>query len=159
MGTMGRREVLRRSLGMGLLASGAGGLIASPGRLAFSAETTLAKLQRTKSVAVGIANEKPYGYVETDGKVTGAIVEVIRATLAPYGVTDIQPIVTNFDTLIPRLTAGRFHIIGAGMYVKPKPFEATAFTKTLNHASGAVRAQKSKPNNMHQPHGVAKGPN
>ena len=158
MGTMGRREVLRRGLGIGLLASGAGGLIASPGRLAFAAETTLAKLQRTKSVAVGIANEKPYGYVETDGKVTGAIVEVIRATLAPYGVTDIQPIVTNFDTLIPGLTAGRFDIIGAGMYVKPKRCEAIAFTNPLTQAGGAFGAKKGNPKNLHSLKDVAKDP-
>src|SRR4029077_2168000 len=120
MGTMGRRELLRRGLGIGLLASGAGGLIASPGRLAFSAETTLAKLQRTKSVAVGIANEKHYGYVETDGKGTGAIVEVILATAASSGVVVIHPNHARIDVQFPDERAGRFDIIGAAMDLKPK---------------------------------------
>ena len=52
----GRREVLRSSLGIGLLAIGTGGLLASGARPAF-AETTFEKLQRSKSVSIGIANE------------------------------------------------------------------------------------------------------
>jgi len=157
MATFGRRVILRHGLGFGVLAAGAGSLLASGARVAY-AETTLEKLQRTKSVTIGISNEKPYGYVETDGKVTGAIVEVIRAVLAPYGITDLQPVVTNFDTLIPGVIAGRFDVIGAGMYVKPKRCEAIAFTNPLTQAGGAFGAKKGNPKNLHSLKDVAKDP-
>jgi polar amino acid transport system substrate-binding protein len=153
MAIYGRRQILRG--GIGLVA--AGGLLVSSRGTAF-AETTLQKLQSSKSVAIGIANEKPYGYVETDGKITGAIVEVIRAVMAPLGVSDLQPVVTNFDTLIPGLNAGRFDIIGAGMYVKPKRCEAITFTNPLTQAGGAFGAKKGNPKNLHSLKDVAKDP-
>lgn len=157
MANFGRREILRHGIGIGLLAAGAGGIIASRMRPAYAAGT-FDKLKSTKSVTIGIANEKPYGYVETDGKITGAIVEVIRVALAPYGVTDLQSVVTNFDTLIPGLNAGRFDIIGAGMYVKPKRCEAIAFTNPLTQAGGAFGAKKGNPKNLHSLKDVAKDP-
>src|SRR5450755_762262 len=153
MAIYGRRQILRG--GIGLVA--ASGLLVSSRGTAF-AETTLQKLQSSKSVAIGIANEKPYGYVETDGKITGAIVEVIRAVMAPLGVSDLQPVVTNFDTLIPGLNAGRFDIIGAGMYVKPKRCEAITFTNPLTQAGGAFGAKKGNPKNLHSLKDVAKDP-
>ncbi len=157
MAKFGRRDILRHGIGIGMLAAGAGGILVASPRLAL-AETTFEKLKNTKSVMIGIANEKPYGYVETDGKVTGAIVEVIRAVMAPYGITDLQPVVTNFDSLIPGLTAGRFDIIGAGMYVKPKRCAAIAFTNPLTQAGGAFGAKKGNPKNLHSLKDVAKDP-
>ena len=54
-------------------------------------------------MTIGIANEKPYGYVETSGKIPGAIVDVIRARWRPMAsLVSLQPVVTNFDTLDSR---------------------------------------------------------
>ena len=43
------------------------------------AEGTMARIMKDGVVRVGIANEKPYGFVDTDGKVKGAIPDVIAA--------------------------------------------------------------------------------
>jgi polar amino acid transport system substrate-binding protein len=147
-----RRDLLKASLGTGLL------LTAAPfiARRAWADETTFQQAQRTKSITVGVANEKPYGYVDTDNKATGAIVEVLRATLAPYGITDVQAQVGAFDTLIPGLLAKRFDVIGAGMYIKPKRCQQIAFSNPLTQAGGAFAAKKGNPKNLHSLTDVAK---
>ncbi len=147
-----RRDLLKASLGTGLL------LTAAPfiARRAWADETAFQQAQRTKSITVGVANEKPYGYVDTDNKATGAIVEVLRATLAPYGITDVQAKVGAFDTLIPGLLAKRFDVIGAGMYIKPKRCQQIAFSNPLTQAGGAFAGKKGNPKNLHSLADVAK---
>ena len=54
---------------------------------AFS-QDTLARITADGSARIGIANERPYGYVETDGTVAGSIPDIVRAALAPHGVTE-----------------------------------------------------------------------
>jgi len=142
----------RRAVIQGGIAIGAG-LMAAP--RAFAAGSTFEKAKAAKSISVGISNEKPYGYVETDGKVTGAIIEVLRATLAPYGITEVKGTIADFDALIPGVGAGRFDIIGAGMYIRPKRCAAIAFSNPLTRAGGAFAAKKGNPKNLHSLKDVA----
>jgi len=142
----------RRQIIQGGIAIGAG-LAAMP--RAFAASGAFEKAKAAKSISVGISNEKPYGYVETDGKLTGAIIEVLRATLAPYGITDVKGTIADFDALIPGVNAGRFDIIGAGMYIRPKRCAAIAFSNPLTRAGGAFAAKKGNPKNLHSLKDVA----
>ena len=141
----------RRELFQGGIAIGAG-LVAPR---AFAAGGAFEKAKAAKSISVGISNEKPYGYVGTDGKLTGAIIEVLRATLAPYGITDVKGTIADFDALIPGVDAGRFDIIGAGMYIRPKRCAAIAFSNPLTRAGGAFAAKKGNPKNLHSLKDVA----
>ena len=142
----------RRQIIQGGIAIGAG-LAGAP--RAFAAGGAFEKAKAAKSISVGISNEKPYGYVETDGKLTGAIIEVLRATLAPYGITDVKGTIADFDALIPGVGAGRFDIIGAGMYIRPKRCAAIAFSNPLTRAGGAFAAKKGNPKNLHSLKDVA----
>lgn len=135
----------RRRFIQGGIAVSAGLVMARPG---FAATSAFEKAKAAKSISVGIANEKPYGYVDTDGKLTGAIIEVLRATVAPYGITDVKGTIADFDALIPGVNAGRFDIIGAGMYVRPKRCAAIAFSNPLTRAGGAFAAKKGNPKNL-----------
>ncbi len=119
------------SLGYGLLAASLWTM--APATQALSA-TAFETAKQTGTVTVGLANEKPYAYIETDGKVTGAIVEVLRAALEPLGITKIEANVNEFSALVPGVMAGRFDIIGAGMYVTPKRCESIAFTNPLTNS-------------------------
>ena len=142
------------------------GLLAAAGGLAGTvalgnaarAETTFAAGKRTHRLVIGIANEKPYGYVGTDGKPTGAIPDVIRATLQPYGITDLDAKVVDFDALIPGINAGRFDIIGAGMYIKPARCRAIAFSNPVTRSGGAFIAKRGNPHNVHSLKDVAAKP-
>jgi polar amino acid transport system substrate-binding protein len=145
-------SVSRRAFVQGSLVAGAGLFAATR---SFAAGSAFEKAKAAKSISVGIANEKPYGYVETDGKLTGAIIEVLRATVAPYGITEVRGTIADFDALIPGVNAGRFDIIGAGMYVRPKRCEAIAFSNPLTRAGGAFAAKAGNPKGLHSLKDVA----
>ena len=113
------------------------------------AETTMERIERTGVVRLGIANERPYGYVETDGTVTGAVPEIVRAALGPIGVKDLEPLIVEFNALIPGLNADRFDIIAAGMYIRPNRCQAIAFTNPLTRAGYGFAALKGNPKNLH----------
>jgi polar amino acid transport system substrate-binding protein len=144
---MSRREML----GAGLALSVAGLM---PARA--EAASALDGIKSTGKVAVGIANEKPYGYVETDGRLVGAIPDVIAAALAPYGVKALQAEIVEFNALIPGLNANRFDIIGAGMYIRPKRCEAIAFTNPVTRIGYGFAALKGNPKGVHSIADLAK---
>jgi polar amino acid transport system substrate-binding protein len=122
------------------------------------ADSTLDRIKSTGKVGVGIANEKPYGYVETDGRLVGAVPDVILAALAPYGVKTMQAEIVEFNALIPGLNAGRFDIIGAGMYIRPKRCEAIAFSNPMTRLGYGFAALKGNPKAVHSIADVAKKP-
>lgn len=124
---------------------------------AFSA-TAYEAAKQSGSVTVGLANEKPYAYIETDGKVTGAIIEVLRAALEPLGITKIKANVSEFSALVPGVMASRFDIIGAGMYVTPKRCESIAFTNPLTQISTALAVRAGNPNKIHALEDIAASP-
>ena len=113
------------------------------------AASTMDRIMGSGKVAVGIANEKPYGYVETDGRLVGAIPDVILAALAPHGVKTMSAEIVEFNALIPGLNANRFDIIGAGMYIRPKRCEAIAFTNPVTRAGYGFAAVKGNPKGVH----------
>jgi polar amino acid transport system substrate-binding protein len=120
------------------------------------ADSTLDRIKSTGKVGVGIANEKPYGFVETDGRLVGAVPDVIVAALAPYGVKAMQAEIVEFNALIPGLNAGRFDIIGAGMYIRPKRCEAIAFSNPMTRLGYGFAALKGNPKGVHSIADVAK---
>jgi len=119
----------RELLGTGLAAAGVAFMPATA-----RADATLDRIKNAGKVIVGIANEKPYGYVETDGRLVGAVPDVILAALELHGVKEMQAEIVEFNALIPGLNAERFDIIGAGMYIRPKRCEAIAFTDPVTRA-------------------------
>jgi polar amino acid transport system substrate-binding protein len=154
-----RRAFMHRAVRLGAGLAGAMFLSHHGLLQAQAAESTFQTAQRTKKLTVGIANEKPYGYVDTAGKPTGAIVEIIRAVLAPYGITELDANVVDFGALIPGINASRFDIIGAGMYIRPARCKAIAFSNPVTRSGGAFLAKKGNPTGVHSLREVAAKPN
>jgi len=148
-------EVSRRRLIGNGLAAGAALAAATTGRHARAAGGTFEKAKASKSITVGIANEKPYGYVDTNGKLTGAAIEVMRAVLAPYGITELKGTIADFDAMIPGVNAGRFDVVGAAMYIRPKRCQAIAFSNPFDRSGGAFASLKGNPKNLHSLKDVA----
>ncbi len=120
------------------------------------AETTLERIKQSGTVAVGIANEKPYGFVGTDGKLVGAIPDIIKAALEPHGLKDMKAEIVEFNALIPGINANRLDIIGAGMYIRPARCEAIAFTNPVTRAGYGFAALKGNPKSLHSVGDVVK---
>lgn len=77
----------------------------------------LGELQEAGSITIGIADENPYGFVDSEGNVTGEAPEVARRVLSELGIENINAEVVEFGALIPGLQAQQFDMIAAGMYV------------------------------------------
>jgi len=123
-----------------------------------STETVFARAKKTGTLRVGIANEKPYGYVDENGKLQGAMVSLLTAVLAPYGITHIDAQIADFNALVPSLLANRIDIIGAGMYIKPARCGSIAFSDPVTRIGGTFMVKKGNPKNLHSLRDVAAHP-
>jgi polar amino acid transport system substrate-binding protein len=107
---------------------------------------------------VGIANEKPYGYVDGNGNLQGAMVELLKAVLAPHGITHIDARIADFDALVPSLLANRIDIIGAGMYIRPSRCDTIAFSNPVSRIGGSFLVRKGNPRGLHSLKDVTRQP-
>lgn len=96
---------------------------------AASAQSLLDQMKAQGHARIAVANEPPITEVKPDGTVTGAAVEVARATLKEMGVPDISATVTPFNGMIPGLQAKRFDMITAGLKMRAQRCEAILFSE------------------------------
>ncbi|NDY56696.1 ectoine/hydroxyectoine ABC transporter substrate-binding protein EhuB [Desulfovibrio sulfodismutans] len=73
-----------------------------------------------KTLRVGYAEEYPFAFRDASGRVTGEAPETARAVLSQLGVTDIQWVLADFSSLIPRLEEDDIDMIAAGMFATPE---------------------------------------
>ncbi|KWR83711.1 MULTISPECIES: ectoine/hydroxyectoine ABC transporter substrate-binding protein EhuB [Pseudomonas] len=131
------------------------GLAAS---FASQAETTLERIQSTGTVRIGYANEAPFAYTETSGKVTGESPEIATKVFTAMGVKKVEPVLTEWGALIPGLRAGRFDVIAAGMYITPPRCQQVIFTDPHYQIPDTLLVTRGNPKNLHSYADVAKNP-
>ncbi|MCP1641196.1 polar amino acid transport system substrate-binding protein [Pseudomonas citronellolis] len=140
---------------LGLACTLLAGLAAS---FASQAETTLERIQSTGTVRIGYANEAPFAYTETSGKVTGESPEIATKVFAAMGVKKVEPVLTEWGALIPGLRAGRFDVIAAGMYITPPRCQQVIFTDPHYQIPDTLLVKRGNPKNLHSYADVAKNP-
>lgn len=161
-----RREILRRGAAYGLLVAGSGGILAACGATASSVAPTqatpdttsapaasapmgtLAKARADGTIRVGFANEAPYAYASADGKLVGIMPDVIGYLMAQLGVAAVEGVLTEFGGLIPGLQAGRFDLLGAGLYVRPARCEQVAPSNPQYTVGEGMMVLKGNPKNL-----------
>ncbi|PBQ10146.1 ectoine/hydroxyectoine ABC transporter substrate-binding protein EhuB [Pseudomonas syringae] len=121
----------------------------------FSAMAGLLEKGRVEGLTAGIANEQPYAYIGTDGKPTGANVEVLKAILAPLGINKIETPITDFGSLVPGLAAGRFDLIGAGLFINPARCKVIGYSNPVTRSGGAFIVKAGNPLKLHSLKDVA----
>lgn len=121
----------------------------------FSATAGLLEKGRTNGLTAGIANEQPYAYIGTDGKATGANVEVLKAILTPLGINKIETPITDFGSLVPGLAAGRFDLIGAGLFINPARCKVIGYSNPVTRSGGAFIVKAGNPLKLHSLKDVA----
>ena len=108
-----RAPTSRRSLLAGVAALGALGA-AGCSRVATASTTEggdlLDRLRAAGVVRLGIAGEIPFGYIDRDGRLTGEAPELGRAIFKRLGVDRVQPVPTEFGSLIPGLNSQQFDV-------------------------------------------------
>lgn len=99
----------------------------------------LAELQEKGVVKIGFANEKPYGYENDDGELTGASVDTAKAVFAELGIDEVEGHLADYDQLVPGLGAGKFDAITSGMAITPERCENAAFAEPdMKYGEGLI---------------------
>lgn len=121
-----------------------------------AARDTLQRIEAQGTVRLGYANEAPYGYLDSStGRITGEAPEIARLILERMGAKKIEPVVTEFGSLIPGLKAGRFDIIAAGMYITPERAEEIDFSNPSYGIGEAFLVAAGNPLELHSFEDVA----
>ena len=108
-----------------VVASGAAALIAPalPAPRAASAQGPaqgqglLARLQASKKVRVGIANQPPFSALNPDGTLTGVAPTISQLIMTRLGITEIEGFIGTYGELVPGMQAGRWDYISACLTV------------------------------------------
>jgi polar amino acid transport system substrate-binding protein len=124
---------------------GLGAIAAASVTEAFAAQSTLARARTAGRLVVGISSERPYAFLDVDGRLRGAVPDVLLAALKPQGLQRLEAQVVDFNALIPGLNAGRFDVIGTGMYIRPARCRSIAFSNPITRTGGGLIVRKADP--------------
>ncbi|AEY89595.1 putative amino acid ABC transporter protein, solute-binding component [Streptomyces hygroscopicus subsp. jinggangensis 5008] len=105
----------------------------------------LERLRAQGVVRLGIAGEIPFGYIDRNGELTGEAPELAKAVFERLGVGRVQPVPTEFGSLIPGLKSQQFDVVAAGMYVTPDRCEQVIFADPDYQMPDAFIVPKGNP--------------
>lgn len=138
----------------GAAALGALGALGAAGctRVASASDTKggdlLDRLRAQGVVRLGIAGEIPFGYIDTDGRLTGEAPELATAIFKRLGVDRVQPVPTEFGSLIPGLNSQQFDVVAAGMYVNAERCAQVIFADPDYQMLDAFIVRKGNPKGL-----------
>ena len=118
--------------------------------------STLDKVTDSSSVRIGYANETPFAYTALDGSVTGESPEIVKKIFERMGVEKINPVLTEWGSLIPGLRASRFDLIAAGMYITPERCKQVLFTDPHYQLPDTLLVKTGNPKGLHSYEDIAK---
>ncbi|MER5430886.1 ectoine/hydroxyectoine ABC transporter substrate-binding protein EhuB [Streptomyces sp. NPDC002588] len=109
----------------------------------------LDRLRAAGVVRLGIAGEIPFGYIDTDGQLTGEAPELAKTIFKRLGVDKVQPVPTEFGSLIPGLNSQQFDVVAAGMYVTPERCAQVLFADPDYQMLDSFVVGKGNPKGLH----------
>lgn len=112
----------RRSTRVGMFVAGALALALSVASCASPAGSggTLAEIKSSGVARVGFANEAPFAYSTSDGQLAGFMPAAMTTVFSGMGDIKLEGVLAEFSGLIPGVQAGRFDLVGAGLYINPE---------------------------------------
>lgn len=109
------------------------------------AQSLLEKAKAGEPIRLGFANEVPWAYPGEGNEPLGFVNAYTLGVLEQMGVTNIEPVVTEWGGLIPGLNANRFDIITGGMYILGSRCENVAFSEPMGVFGDAFIVEKGNP--------------
>ncbi|GAK13422.1 transporter substrate-binding domain-containing protein [Geomicrobium sp. JCM 19039] len=101
-------------------------------------------------VTLGVANEEPYGYIDTStDEATGASAEIARAVFERMDVEVVDAEVSDWDNLIPSLNAGNYDVVTAGMDVQPDRCDNASFGELEYSYGEGMAVAAGNPMDLH----------
>jgi polar amino acid transport system substrate-binding protein len=116
----------------------------------------LERLRKQGTVRLGIAGEKPFGYIDTKGELTGEAPEIAKVIFKRLGVANVQPMPTEFGSLIPGLNSQQLDVISAGMFITAERCEQVIFADPDYSSLDSMIVRKGNPKKLRTYHDVLK---
>ncbi|MFC5902565.1 ectoine/hydroxyectoine ABC transporter substrate-binding protein EhuB [Streptomyces zhihengii] len=138
----------RRALMLGTAGAGAFAVAATAGCSRVPSGDVLARLKTQGTVRLGIAGEVPYGYVDEQGEFTGEAPELARVVFKRLGIDSVQPVATDFASLIPGLNSQQFDVVSAGMYINKDRCAQVIFADPEYQMLDSFIVRKGNPKNL-----------
>lgn len=111
------------------------------------AGSTLQKIQDSGTVNVAFNGEKPYSYMDGD-ELTGATIALDKEIFGALGVDNVEGTETQWDSLIPGLSADRYDTVSAGMSILPDRCAQAAFAEPTIMYTTAFLVPEGNPDNL-----------
>ncbi|MCO6691425.1 MULTISPECIES: ectoine/hydroxyectoine ABC transporter substrate-binding protein EhuB [Pseudomonas] len=131
---------------------------AAVGVLSSAQAASLDEIKETSRIRIGYANETPFAFTETDGRVTGESPEIAKIIFEKMGIKQVDGVLTEWGSLIPGLRAGRFDVIAAGMYITPARCKQVIFTDPQYALPDTLLVAQGNPKNLHSYADIARNP-
>ncbi|MET8677706.1 ectoine/hydroxyectoine ABC transporter substrate-binding protein EhuB [Streptomyces sp. NPDC004647] len=144
--TVGRRSLLKGAAAFGAL--GAAGCSRVSTADVQGGGNLLERMRAQKVVRLGIAGEIPFGYISKKAEVTGEAPEIAKVIFKRLGVPNVQPVPTEFGSLIPGLNSQQFDVISAGMFINPDRCEQVLFADPDYEVLDAFIVRKGNPKKL-----------
>ena len=151
-----RRAFLRLTGLAGVTAVLGPGLLEACGGSTSGGESTLDRARKAGTIRVGFANEAPYGFADTSGKLSGEAPTVAAEIMKALGVAKLEGVLTEFGALIPGLLANRFDMIAAGMFITPPRCKQVLFSNPDYVATEALAVKSGNPEHITDYGSIAK---
>ena len=121
--------------------------------IATTATTVLAgplqdRIDAGETIRIGFANIPLWGYPNENGEADGFTNDIAIQVLASMGLTNIEPVVTDWGGLIPGLRAERFDLITGGMYVLGSRCENVAFSEPVARSGDGILVAAGNPEDI-----------
>ena len=113
-----------------------------------SADALTDKVKAGETIRIGFANEVPWAYPGDDNAPKGFVNAIALGILNKMGITNVEPVVTDWGGLIPGLQANRFDIITGGMYILKSRCENINFSDPIGVFGDAFIVAKGNPKNL-----------
>ncbi|WP_128378685.1 ectoine/hydroxyectoine ABC transporter substrate-binding protein EhuB [Streptomyces cavernae] len=145
-GTTTRRSLLAGVAALGALgATGCSRVATADG---VEGGDLLDRLRAQGVVRLGIAGEIPFGYIDKNGELTGEAPELAKVVFKRLGVDRVQPVPTEFGSLIPGLNSQQFDVVSAGMYINPERCAQVIFSDPDYQMKDAFIVRKGNPKGL-----------
>ncbi|WP_121841102.1 ectoine/hydroxyectoine ABC transporter substrate-binding protein EhuB [Streptomyces sp. S5] len=151
-----RRGIRRRSLLTGAAVLGTAGAVGATGCSRVPEGSTLERLRSAGTVRLGIAGEVPFGYIDESGEFTGEAPELAKVIFKRLGIANVQPVATEFGSLIPGLGSQQFDVVSAGMYINKERCGQVLFADPEYQMLDAFIVRKGNPKNLRNYEDVVK---
>jgi polar amino acid transport system substrate-binding protein len=143
---MSRRSLLTGVAAMGALGAAGCSRVAAEGEV--EGGDLLERLRDSGSVKIGIANERPFGYIDENGDATGEAPDIAEVIFGRLGVDSVTPVSVPFSALIPGLKAQQFDVVSAGMYINADRCAQVLFSDPDYLMLDSFIVPRGNPNNI-----------